>query len=192
MPMQVPLEIRYPQFEGSEALEGEIRRHVDKLNRIYERLIACRISIELPHRQHKTGNVPEVHIEMSVPGGKPLVVSREPHKAQQRHARPDVRTALRDAFKAAEKQLKSFKTAQHGEVKAHAAPFQGKVTGLVPEEDHGFLETATGAELYFSRTSVLDGFDSLKVGETVHYEQIDGDSGPVANKVWRGPAHHMD
>jgi ribosome-associated translation inhibitor RaiA len=107
MPMQVPLEIRYHQFEGSEALEGEIRRHVDKLNRIYERLIACRISIELPHRQHKTGNVPEVHIELSVPSGIKLVVSREPHKAQQRHARPDIHTALREALKAAERQLKS-------------------------------------------------------------------------------------
>jgi cold shock CspA family protein len=190
--MQVPLEIRYHQFEGSPALDAEIRRHVDKLNRIHDRLTACRVSIEAPHRQHKTGNVPEVHIELSVPGGKPLVVSREPRKAQQRHARPDIHTALRAAFKAAEKQLKAFKTAQRGEIKAHAAPFQGKVIGLNPAADHGFLETATGVELYFSRTSVLDGFESLAVGDVVHYEQIDGDSGPVANKVWRGPAHHMD
>jgi cold shock CspA family protein len=66
------------------------------------------------------------------------------------------------------------------------------VIGLVPEADHGFLETATGAELYFSRTSVLDGFDTLAPGDIVHYEQIDGDSGLVANRVWRVPAHHMD
>jgi ribosome-associated translation inhibitor RaiA/cold shock CspA family protein len=187
--MQVPVEIRYHDIEGSEALEREIRRRVEKLDRIYDRLTACRVSIEAPHRQHKTGNVPEVHIELSVPGGRPLVVSREPHRAQQRHARPDIHTALRDAFKAAERQLKSFKTAQNGEVKAHPVAFQGRIVRLVPAEDHGFLETPTGTELYFSRTSVLDGFDSLSVGTTVHYEQIDGDSGPVANKVWRVPNH---
>jgi ribosome-associated translation inhibitor RaiA/cold shock CspA family protein len=185
--MQVPLEICFHDVDSSEALEDEIRRHVAKLERIYDRLTACRVSIEAPHRQHKTGNTPEVHIELSVPGGRPLVVSREPHRAQQRRARPDIHTALRDAFKTAERQLKSFKTAQDGEVKPQPIAFQGRIVRLAPSLDHGFLETPTGSELYFSRTSVLDGFDSLSVGMIVHYEQIDGDSGPVANKVWRPP-----
>jgi hypothetical protein len=26
----------------------------------------------------------------------------------------------------------------------------------------------------------------------VHYAEADGDGGPVASKVWKGPAHHMD
>jgi hypothetical protein len=48
-----------------------------------------------------------------------LVVSREPHHAKERHARPDVRASVRDAFKAAEEQLREFGDIQHGEVKQH-------------------------------------------------------------------------
>jgi cold shock CspA family protein/ribosome-associated translation inhibitor RaiA len=190
--MQIPLEIRYHQVDGSDALDSEIRRHADRLDKLYDRLIACRVSVEAPHRQHRTGNVLSIHIELSVPGSS-LVVSHEPHKAQERQAHPNIHTALRVAFKAAERQLKAFKEVQRGEVKPHDVPFQGTVAGLVPDEDYGFILTDTGREIYFSRTSVLGtGFEALAVGDTVHYAAADGDGGPVASKVWKGPAHHMD
>ncbi len=189
--MQVPIEIRFHQIEPSDSLEAEIRAHAERLDRLYGRLTACRVSIEPPPHQRQTGNLWNVHIELSVPG-KTLVVTRDPHKAHLRHARPDLRKSIKEAFKSAERQLKDFKRVIRGDVKAHEAPFQGCVVRLDPGGEYGFLRTAAGGELYFSRTSVLDGFDALKVGDTVHYSSIDGDSGPVANKVWRGPAHHLD
>ena len=183
--MQTPLEIRYHHLDPSPALDGEIRVHVDKLDRLYPRLTACRVAVECQNRQHQTGNIVDVHIELSVPGAK-LVVSREPHKAQHDFAHPDVRTALREAFRAAERQLKDYKDQQQGEVKAHPSTMHATVTQLVPEADHGFLMTATGALLYFNRTSLLnEPLDSLRVGDAVHYIETDGDNGPVATKVWR-------
>jgi len=186
--MQVPLEIRYHQLDPSPALDEEIRAHVDKLERLYPRLTACRVAVECLHHQHQTGNIIEVHIELSVPG-RTLVVSREPHKAQQEFAHPDVRASVKQAFKAAERQLKNYKEQQKGEVKNHPTPMYATITQLVPEEDHGFLMTTTGALLYFNRTSCMtEDFDSLRYGDAVHYIQVEGDNGPVASKVWKAKA----
>ena len=190
--MQVPLEIRYHQLDSSEAITEEIHRRVAKLEKLYSRLVACRVSVEAPHRQHQTGNIYDVHIELSVPG-RDIVVTNEPHRPKQRYANPDLRTVLRDTFKAAERRLKEFSERQRGETKTHDVLFQGTVTQLAPEQDHGFLMTNTGSQLYFNRTSVMnDGFDDLKVGDAVHYIEIVGDTGPIASKVWRGPDHHLD
>lgn len=109
--MQVPVEIGFHNIQSSASVEAEIRERVAKLERLYDGLIRCRVSVEAPHRQHRTGNPFEVHIEMSVPG-RELTVSREPHKAEQRYQNPDVHTAVRDAFRAAERQLKDFKEKQ--------------------------------------------------------------------------------
>lgn len=184
--MQTPLEIAFHNVQPSDALEGAIRKHVEKLDRIYGRLIGCRVSVEALHKQHRTGNVYEVHIELMVPGQN-LVVSREPHKAKERYANPDVYASVRDAFKSAERQLKNFRQRQRREVKPHEAMLPGRVAQLVPEQDHGFLVTPTGSQLYFHRNSVMDDFDRLKPGDPVSFVEATGDTGPTASKVWRGP-----
>src|SRR3712207_4807603 len=106
--MQEPLEITFHQIEPTPELEADIRERADKLSKLFERMTHCRVSVEALHRQHRTGNVYEVHIDMLVPGAE-LVVSREPNRAKERYANPDVRTAVRDAFKAAERQLIEYK-----------------------------------------------------------------------------------
>ncbi len=190
--MQTPLEITFHNMQPSETVEAEIRKRAAKLEKMYERLVGCRVSVEGLHKQHRTGNVYEVHIEMMVPGQN-LVVSREPHKAKERYANPDVYTSIRDAFKSAERQLNDFKQRQRGDVKPHDAMFQGQVSQLYPDEDHGFILTHTGTQLYFHRNSVMNnGFDLLKKGDAVHFVETVGDTGPIASKVWRGPEHHMD
>jgi cold shock CspA family protein len=190
--MDSPLEIAFHNLQPSAALEHEIREHVAKLEKLYDRLTACRVSVEALHRQHRTGNIYEVHIIMQVPG-KQLAISRAPHRAKERYANPDVRTSLRDSFAAAESRLQEFKRQIEGEIKTHPALFQGQVAALFPEEDHGFILTNEGTQLYFHRNSVMDGlFDDLKRGDAVHYIADVGDTGPLATKVWRGPDHHMD
>ena len=106
--MDVPLEIRFHHVASSEAAERLIREQVDKLARLHDRLIGVRVAVELQHQKHRTGNVCDVHIEMSLPG-RDLVVSREPHGANDKYARPTLETSLRDAFRAAERQLKEHK-----------------------------------------------------------------------------------
>ena len=192
--MQEPLEIVFHNLEPTPALEAEIRDRFAKLERLYDRMTSCRVSVEALHKQHKTGNVYEVHIDMLVPRGE-LVVSKEPHRAKERYAAPDVHTSIKDAFKAAERQLIEHKRQIKENVSAHAQDslFQGQVAEMQPERDFGYLLTNSGALLYFNRTAVLNSsFDDLKMGDVVHYVQGDGETGPVAAKVWRGPEHDLD
>lgn len=192
--MQIPLEIAFHNFASSEWIETEIRERVAKLEKLYPRLVGCRVSVEALHQQHRTGNIYDVHIEIIVPGAE-LAVSREPHRAKEKYAHPTLRTSLRDAFAAAERQLKDYKRQQAGEVKVHAdaALFQGQISQLYPKEEHGFILTNEGSQLYFHRNSVLDAdFAKLKRGDVVHYVAADGDTGPIARKVWVGPDFHMD
>lgn len=183
--MQRPLEIAFHNLYPSDLVEAEIRSRVAKLEKIYRRLVGCRVSVEGLHKQHQTGNVFEVHIELLLPGGGKLVVSREPHRPKERYARPDAYTSLRDAFEAAEDQLKKFKAQQRGEVKPHETLLGGQVSQLYPQEDHGFILTHEGTQLYFHRNSVMKGdFERLKVGDPVQFVETVGDTGPIASKVW--------
>jgi len=187
--MQTPLNIAFHNTPSDPRIEAEIRERVEKLERLFDGLIGCRVAVEAQHQQHRTGNVYDVHIELVVPGGQ-LVVSRQPKKAQEKYADPDVYTSVRDAFQAAERQLKEYKAQLRGEVKTHAVEVPGQVASLMPQEDHGFILTGSGALLYFHRNSVMDNdFDSLGVGDPVEYVEAMGDTGPTAAKVFRrGPA----
>jgi ribosome-associated translation inhibitor RaiA len=159
--MDTPLEIVFHNMPSSPTLESDIRKRVDKLDRLYEHLVGCRVSVEQLHRRHQTGNMFDVHIDMHVPGDE-LVVSHEPHHARDKFADPDVGIAVRNAFKAAERQLLDFKRKQRGEVKLHDAPFAGHRNSLMQRD-----------------------FDGLKVGDRVHFVETVGDTGPIASKVWR-------
>jgi cold shock CspA family protein/ribosome-associated translation inhibitor RaiA len=183
--METPLEIVFHNTPTSPEVEAEIREHVDKLERRFGRLVGCRVAVELLHRQHQTGNVYDVHITMRVPRGE-LAVSREPHRPKQKYAQPDIHISLRDAFKAAERQLTEYKRKLKGEVKPHEESFAGQISQLYPAEDHGFILTHEGTQLYFHRNSLISkgDFDQLRVGERVHFVETVGDTGPIASKVW--------
>jgi cold shock CspA family protein/ribosome-associated translation inhibitor RaiA len=182
--MDKPLEIVFRNTPASPPVEAEIERRVGKLNRLYQHVVGCRVSVELLHRQHRTGNLYDVHIELQVPG-KTLVSSREPHRARENYAEPDLQTVLRDAFEAAKTQLLDYKRRQSGEVKPHPEFFAGQISQFYPREDHGFILTHEGTQLYFHRNSLLQGdFDRLRRGDRVHFVETVGDTGPIASKVW--------
>ncbi|MGQ9369835.1 HPF/RaiA family ribosome-associated protein [Azospirillum sp. ST 5-10] len=183
--METNLEIAYHGVDPTPDVDAYIRERCDKLSRYYDRLVGVRVAVEAQHRQHKNGNVFDVHIELMVPG-QDLVVSRQPKKAKEKYAHPDVRTSLRDAFEAAERQLVQHKQKLRGDVKAHDAEEPGRVAQLYPDEDHGFIMTSTGTQLYFHRNSCIDvDFADLKTGDPVKYIETMGDTGPTASKVWR-------
>jgi hypothetical protein len=182
--METPLDIVFHNIPPSETIKAEIRKRVMKLEKIFDRLIGCRVVVDAPHQQHRTGNVYEVHIEMVVPG-RTLVVNREPHHTKEGHGRGDLLTPLRDAFKAAEAQLRSFAGERRGEVKPHDMPVVGRITELRPELDFGYLTTNAGTLLYFHRNSVMNGgYDDLAIGTPVQFVEAMGDTGPTASKVW--------
>jgi cold shock CspA family protein len=182
--MDRPLEIGFHNLTPSPSVEAEIRRRVERLETRCPRLVGCRVSVEGLHRQHRTGNVVEVHIVLSLPG-RDLAVSHEPHRVKERYADPDLYTSVRDAFDAAERQLEAFKSMQREDTTPPSgSALTGEVTQIQPGDDYGFILNSLGTQLYFHRDSVTNAaFEDLRPGQTVHYVEEEGDAGPVATKV---------
>lgn len=190
--MEIPLKITFHNLEPSPALEADIRDRVDKLNKMYPRLVGCRVAVEARHKQHRRGNVYECHIELHVPTGE-IVVSNQPRRVKQNYANPDAYVSVREAFTIAERKLTQFKERLGGEVKRHPPLFQGEVAELNLEQGFGFIITHEGTRLYFHRNSLMnENFNKLEPGTTVHFIEEMGDTGPTAKKVWLGPDYHLD
>jgi ribosome-associated translation inhibitor RaiA/cold shock CspA family protein len=169
-------------MDHSDAIEARVREKVEHLVMLGDRLTHCRVTIEAPHKHHRKGNTYHVRILLNGPQGQ-LAVSRDPGDS---HAHEDVYVALRDAFDAAERQLKRNRQKQRGDVKSREAPLQGRVGRLFPIEDHGFIITNDGREIYFHRNAVVDGsFDDLEQDQTVELVVSYGDNeaGPHASTV---------
>ena len=186
--LQVPLEIAFHNIESSEWAEQEIRARVAELERIYGRLISCRVRIDQRAKDLSGTIPPVVHIELGIPGRNDLVVSHEPEHLLRKYRHPDLHKAINEAFRIAERQLLDLKEQRDGRTKAsdHDAENQslGQIAEITPEQDFGFLLTKEGGLLYFHRNSLLSGdFDQLERGQDVYYNEDMGDTGPIATKV---------
>lgn len=186
--MQVPLEIAFHNIDSSEWAEHEIRARVADLERIYDRLVSCRVRVDQRAKNVSDTIPPVVRIEMGIPGGRDLVVSHEPEHLQQKYRVPDLRNAINEAFRIAQRQLLDLKEQRAGRTKEgfHDAEnqFLGQVAEVTPGEDFGFLLTKEGGLLYFHRNALLSGdFDSLRRGDELYYVEAVGDTGPIASKV---------
>lgn len=109
--MQLPVDITFKDLDKSEALEARIREWVDKLERVYDRIVRCEVLVETPHRHHRNGRQYHVRVRLTVPGGE-IVVSHDPGPDG---AHEDAYVALRDTFNAARRQLEDHvrKTLSH-------------------------------------------------------------------------------
>lgn len=117
--MNIPLELSFHNMAPSDALKEIVRAHVSRLEQFHDRIISCRVVIEMPHKSHRTGqNLPDVHIVIRVPG-KNLVVSRETVHAVDGPA--DAYSIVDGAFAAAQNQLKNHCRIRHGNVKSKPA-----------------------------------------------------------------------
>ena len=186
--MQVPLEIAFHNIESSDWAEEEIRTRVADLERIYDRLISCRVRVDQRNRD-LTGTLPPVvHMELGIPGRGEIVVSHQPDRLLRKYQHPGLHKAINEAFRVAERRLCDLKELLDDRSKgvAHDAENQslGQVAEVRPEEDFGFLMTKEGSLLYFHRSSVLSGeFERLSRADEVHYNEAIGDTGPIATKV---------
>ncbi len=74
--MQTPLRITMRDLPPSEAIEGHVRQHAEKLEKLCTRLTACHVTIASPHRHKTHGKHFHVRIDLAVPGGE-LVVDQD-------------------------------------------------------------------------------------------------------------------
>ena len=106
--MRVPLQIAFHGVDHSDAVEGNIRSAVAKLEKINGRITACRVAVEgLNHGAERHRPAFGVRIDLTLPGAE-LVVNEEPEAGAQH----DIRVALRRAFAAMERRLKEHRQRQ--------------------------------------------------------------------------------
>ena len=80
----------------TDALEARIRSKFGKLARLFPSLKSCRVVAEVPHQRQSQGNQFVVRLDIAMPGSE-IVVNRDHHE--------DIYVALREAFRAARRQL---------------------------------------------------------------------------------------
>jgi hypothetical protein len=59
-------------------MESDVRDRVRELEQFYTDIVRCRVAIEVPHRHRRDGRHFHVRVEITVPGGAPIVISHEP------------------------------------------------------------------------------------------------------------------
>lgn len=175
--MRFPLQIQFRGIEKSDFVYNDIWDHIEKLERFYDRIVSCRVLVSLPHQHRHKGRIYHVQIYLFLPGGE-IYITSDPEKNE---AHADVYVAVRDAFSAARRRLEDFIRKERGVVKEHHATPHAKVIRIYFGEGYGFMETPDGREIYFHENAVLNhGFNSLRVGDEVRFEEEAGESGPQA------------
>lgn len=173
--MQIPLQVTFQNMPHSAAIEAKISEKAAKLERVYDRIMSCRIAVEESQRRRHQGKLFSVRIDITVPG-KELAVTREENE--------DPYVAVRDAFNAVSRRLEEHARRLRGDVKAHESPPTGRIVRIFPEQSYGFIMTPDHREVYFHRNSVLnDDFTRLKFGAEVTFIEEQGNEGPQAARV---------
>ena len=110
--MDRSLELAFHNMKPSAALKTLIQERLERLEDLHQHIIGCRVSVDQPNHAHRSGNIPEVYIEIQMPGQN-LTVS---HKHSNGG---DALTAVHNAFDAMAVQIKEYKARKLGRVKQH-------------------------------------------------------------------------
>lgn len=186
--MQLPLQISFRHMDSSPAVEARIRSRVEELERLFDRIVSCRVVVECRHPRRQQGNLFRVRVDLKVPG-REIVVGRDP---RAHHAHEDVYVAIRDIFDAMRRLLEDHIRKGRAEVKLHAVPDHGRIARLLP--DHGFILGSDGTEIYFHRNSVANArYEKLEIGDEVRFvaQLSESAQGAQASTVTPLGKHHL-
>ena len=97
-------QVVFRNIDQTNAIADAVQKRIQKLERYCDEIIAGRVVLDSPHNNHHKGKVYSVGLEIHTPS-KEVRVNQEQH---DNHAHEDLYIAIRDAFNAAERQLKSI------------------------------------------------------------------------------------
>ena len=109
--MTIPVQITFRHMPSSAAVEARIHELAEHLGVISDRIQSCRVVLDSPHRHQNHGKVYNVKIRLAIPGEDVVVDMEKPDRGDHE----DVYVVLRDAFVAAERQLKKRLATLRGE-----------------------------------------------------------------------------
>jgi hypothetical protein len=113
--MTFPLQIEFQNTEPIETVEFRIRRELAEFEKSYNRLVSCRIEVEVP-KDERRGSVSKVRLDLGVPTKD----AETPAELRGAEARQDTEhlevsaqgkdpsMAVHEAFNAARRRLKEF------------------------------------------------------------------------------------
>ena len=132
--MPIPLTTTFRRVRGTEVLDNQIRKRLDKLGAYASSILSARVLVELAERHRHDGNHIHVRINLALRGEtlvidqrvstRPTARARAEDKARKQdelgrdHKRANV--AIREAFDAARRRLQDFERRRRGDVKTHA------------------------------------------------------------------------
>ncbi len=96
-------QVVFRNIEHSDAVEFAVQKRLQKLERYCDEIQSLKVTLETPHNNHYKGKVYHVGVEALVPNHD-IVVTHDQHDNQ---AHEDIYVAIRDAFNAVERRLKS-------------------------------------------------------------------------------------
>ncbi len=111
--MAFPLQVSFHQIEASAALRARIAELAARLERFSSSIERARVLVLRPARHEQQGALYDIRISLAVPGAE--IVIRHNHPID--HAHEDVYVAVRDAFRAARRQLEDYERIRRGELK---------------------------------------------------------------------------
>ena len=103
-PVPVPLQITFRGMTHSDTLDSHLRRRADKLARFFDRIVACHVVVEVPHRHHRHGKRYRVTVDVKLPRGE-IAVSRAPDDDRKLE---DLHASIEETFDEAERQLEEW------------------------------------------------------------------------------------
>ena len=128
--MPIDLQTTYRDFPPPLLAQKRIRNRVEKLDRLFPRIISCHVVVEESHRSHHKGKLFSVRMNVTIPGGE-IVATRDHHDKRDHE---DFYAAMRDAFDALERQLRAHAERRRGEVKSHEKVFPTMSPSLFPNK----------------------------------------------------------
>jgi ribosome-associated translation inhibitor RaiA len=95
-PVTFPITVTSRWFPLTEAEETLVRRRAEALRGSSNRIMSCRVTVEMPHRRWRPGAKHHVRVDLRMPGERILVT---------RQAGESFTTAVHEAFAAARRQV---------------------------------------------------------------------------------------
>ncbi|HTQ99944.1 MAG TPA: ribosome-associated translation inhibitor RaiA [Candidatus Acidoferrum sp.] len=101
-------QVLFRGIESSPSVEEIVHKRLEKLERYSDKIQSLKVVLEAPHQHHHKGRVWHVSVEALIPNHD-IVVAHDHH---DNHAHEDIYVAIRDAFNAIERRLKSVTSKQ--------------------------------------------------------------------------------
>ncbi len=126
--MSTDFQIVFHNIDQSDAIIDNVNKRIEKLRRFTNDIMGGRVVLDSPHNHQNKGKVFSVTLEIRTPN-KEIVVNQDKH---DNHAHEDMYVAIRDAFNAAERQIKSVDK-KHRKMPIHEIEAQAQAQQMQQE-----------------------------------------------------------